>query len=248
MLAALAGSRSSSAHGWVRTSPRNRERGVDGDGCGGIEIVVVGRPANAGRKFGQLDGSHEYASRCRGLSHRARSSGLAPGEVAGVCGARSSANRRCTSCSSANWRMVSNIEKRVRSDDGRRPERLAHQRIEQVQCRQVRHQIRPPRTLRPGRIRRRTPNTMSTGPFRRRRADRRTTAPRLAASGGVPGRAATDQQPEPVVETIATQSTVIDSMREAANSIASGIPSRRRQISTTASASSAGNVMPARTA
>jgi len=42
-----------------------------------------------------------------------------------------------------------------------------------------------------------------------------------------------------VIKTIRTSIAVIDAMREAANSIANGMPSRRRQVSTTAPASSA---------
>ena len=102
------------------------------------------------------------------------------------------------------------------------------------------HRIRPPRRRCAGRIRPRTPNTAPTATSRRRRAGRRTTPPRGAACGGVPGRAVT----RPAAGTAdrddrAPRSAVIDAIREAASSIASGIPSRRRQISTTAAASSA---------
>ena len=48
-----------------------------------------------------------------------------------------------------------------------------------------------------------------------------------------------DQQPEPLSRRSRTSLAVIDAIREAANSIANGIPSSRRQISTTAAASSA---------
>ena len=102
------------------------------------------------------------------------------------------------------------------------------------------HRIRLPRRRFGGRIRPRTPNTAPAAPFRRRREGRRTRPPRGAASGGVPVRAASrpaagtgDQDDH------APRLAVIDAIREAANSMANGIPSRRRQISTTAAASSA---------
>ena len=102
----------------------------------------------------------------------------------------------------------------------------------------TRRQNLPPRTLRSGRIRRRTPNSGSTGPSRRRRAGRRTTAPRGAGSGGVRGRVAirpaagTGRRGDRVLR---RRSSTPCARRP--SSIASGMPSRRRQISTTAAAS-----------
>ena len=90
-----------------------------------------------------------------------------------------------------------------------------------------------------GRIRPRTPNTGSAAPSRRRRAGRRTTARRGAASGGAPARAASPTSSRNRSSRWSRISvTVIDSMREAASSMASGMPSRRRQISATTSAAS----------
>ena len=86
-----------------------------------------------------------------------------------------------------------------------------------------------------GRSRRRTPNSGPTPLVRRRRAGRRTTAPRGAASGGVPTRAATPtaggtgHRAGP-----RTSCGLIDTIRAAASSIANAIPSSRRQISVTA--------------
>ena len=61
-------------------------------------------------------------------------------------------------------------------------------------------------------------------------------AQRVVAFQPAPG---PDQQPEPLIETGTDLARRIDAIREAANSMASGIPSRRWHVSTTAAASSA---------
>ena len=91
-----------------------------------------------------------------------------------------------------------------------------------------------------GQTRLRTPNTAPAAPSRHRRAGRTTTPPHNAALMPLQGPPRADQQPEPLIETIAGPPlAVIDAIRDAANSMANGIPSRRRQISTTAATSSA---------
>src|SRR5271165_3760419 len=39
----------------VLVDPKSNERGVDGDGGGGVQITVVGGPAERGTQVGQLD-------------------------------------------------------------------------------------------------------------------------------------------------------------------------------------------------
>ena len=51
-----------------------QKRRIGGDGGGDIKVVVVGGPPEGGAQVGQLGGEPVYASRCRGLSHRARMS------------------------------------------------------------------------------------------------------------------------------------------------------------------------------
>jgi hypothetical protein len=125
-----------------------------------------------------------------------------------ACASRTSvASPVPTSCSSANWWMVSTIEYRVRPADRRAIsidlravgqavcmrsiERAPAHRADRGRCTHPNHRIRLPRKSFGGRIHRRTPNTAAAAPFRRRRGGRKTTRPRGAAFGGVPARAAT---------------------------------------------------------
>ena len=118
-------------------------------------------------------------------------------------------------------------------------QRLAHQRVEQIQGGEViigTHDRTSTLEVESTREHR-TP--LQQRLFRVVELGRRTTPPHGAVCGGVPGRAATP----PAAGTAdpddhAPRSAVIDAIREAASSMANGIPSRRRQISTTAAASS----------
>ncbi len=89
-----------------------------------------------------------------------------------------------------------------------------------------------------GRIRQRKPNSVPAESFPRRRGDRRTRPRRGAESDGAPGRAA--NRPTAEIDGRADPAPGSGDVNDdAASSIANGIPSRRRQISTTAVASSA---------
>ena len=57
----------------VLDQPAKKPR-IGGDGRGDIEVAVIGCPPEGGAQVGQLGGEPVYASRCRGLSHRARMS------------------------------------------------------------------------------------------------------------------------------------------------------------------------------
>ena len=75
---------------------------------------MVGGPPERRAHIGQLGGEPGVASRCLGLSHMARMSASRPAKWR-ACAARAVAAAPCAaSCSSANWRIVSSIENRVR--------------------------------------------------------------------------------------------------------------------------------------
>ena len=91
---------------------------ICGDGGGVIEVAVVGSPPERGAQVGQLDGEPGVSLALSGAIPQRQYIGLALPEVAsmGVAGLLQ-ASPLATSCSSANWRIVSSIEKRVRPAD-----------------------------------------------------------------------------------------------------------------------------------
>ena len=94
------------------------ERRVGGDGGGDVQVAVVGGPPKRGAQIGQLDGEPVVRLPLSGAVPQGQDVGFAPGEVAGSARLRTSvASPRATSCSSANWRIVSSIENRVRPED-----------------------------------------------------------------------------------------------------------------------------------
>ena len=117
--------------------------------------------------------------------------GFAAGEVAGVAVRASSASPACTSCSSANWRIVSSIENRVRPMDGRPRAATCAQANRADPAWRTRRRSRhracaPARSKPPANTEQRCSSAFSA-----HRAGRRTTARRGAASDGVPVRGAT---------------------------------------------------------
>ena len=97
--------------------PEAEEPRVGGDGGGGVEVAVVGGPPERGAQVGQLDGEPVVGLPLSGAVPQGQDVGFTPGEVAGMRGPDLVASPRATSCSSANWRIVSSIENRVRPDD-----------------------------------------------------------------------------------------------------------------------------------
>ena len=94
------------------------ERRIGGDGGGDVEVAVVGGPPKRGAQIGQLGGEPVVRLALSGAVPQGQDVGFAPGEVAGMGGPDLGRPRRvATSCSSANWRIVSSIENRVRPDD-----------------------------------------------------------------------------------------------------------------------------------
>ena len=91
---------------------------VRGDGGGDVEVTVVGGPPERGAQIGQLGGEPVVRLPLAGAVPQRHDVGFAPGEVAGMRGPDlSRPSPPATSCSSANWRIVSSIENRVRPDD-----------------------------------------------------------------------------------------------------------------------------------
>ena len=199
---------SSSAHatGSCCSTQIAEERRVDGDGGGGVEIAAGRRPSGTQR----ADSASSSAEPRVGLAlartvPQREHVGLASGEVTGVRGAgRRRPRPDATSCSSANWRMVSSIENRVRPDE--RSATSSDLRTSASSTSSVANSSSEPATAHApaGRIRRRTPNTVASsdllvvveqvvGPLHR-------VAQRLVALQPAPR---PDQQPEPVVEAIA---------------------------------------------
>ena len=72
---------------------------------------------NAVRRFANSTVNHANASRCRGLFHSASSSVSQPAKYLACALRARSASPLAISCSSANCRIVSSIENRVRSAD-----------------------------------------------------------------------------------------------------------------------------------
>ena len=64
-----------------------KERSVYGDGGGDVEVTVVGGPPECGSQIGHLDGEPGVGVALSGAVPHGEHIGLAPGEVAGVCGA-----------------------------------------------------------------------------------------------------------------------------------------------------------------
>ena len=94
------------------------ERRVGGDGGGDIEVALVGGPPKRGAQIGQLDAEPVVGLPLPGAVPQGQDVGFAPGEVASMRGTNlGSPAPPATSCSSANWRIVSSIENRVRPDD-----------------------------------------------------------------------------------------------------------------------------------
>ena len=90
---------------------------VGGDGGGDIEVALVGGPPKRGAQIGQLGGEPVVGLPLPGAVPQRQDVGFTPGEVASWAVRTSVASPRATSCSSANWRIVSSIENRVRPDD-----------------------------------------------------------------------------------------------------------------------------------
>ena len=102
----------------VVLDPEAEERRVGGDGGGDVEVAVVGGPPERGAQVGQLGGEPVVGLPLPGAVPQGQDVGFAPGEVAGMGGPDLVGRRRAaTSCSSANWRIVSSIENRVRPED-----------------------------------------------------------------------------------------------------------------------------------
>ena len=87
------------------------------DGGGGVEVVVFGGPPKRGAQIGEFGGEPVVRLPLPGAVPQDQDVGFTPGEVASMGGPTSVASPPATSCSSANWRIVSNIENRVRPDD-----------------------------------------------------------------------------------------------------------------------------------
>ena len=79
---------------------------------------MVGGPPKRGAQIGQLDGEPVVGLALSGAVPQGQDVGFASGEVPRAWAARiSDASPRATSWSSANWRIVSSIENRVRPED-----------------------------------------------------------------------------------------------------------------------------------
>ena len=217
--------------------PITEEFRVYGDGGRGVEVTVVGGPPEGGAQVGQLDGEPGIgldvagdcptgqARRLRGLrsNGRARSRAPRPRPVA-------------TSCSSANWRIVSNIENRVRPDErSATTSDLRTKAIEQVQRGEIvagaGHRAGAGQVETAGEHR--TPcQQVLFGVVEQVVRPLHSMAQGMVALQPTPDPTSSRNRSS---SRSRTSATVMDCIREAANSIASGIPSRRRQISTTAS-------------
>ena len=93
------------------------QRRVGGDGGGDIQIAVVGGPPEGGSQVGQLDGEPPVGVSLSGAVPKGHDVGFPSGEVPRVGGPNLGRFAMATSCSSANWRIVSSIENRVRPED-----------------------------------------------------------------------------------------------------------------------------------
>ena len=90
---------------------------VGGDGGGDIQVAVVGGPPERGPQIGQFGSEPVIRLALPGAVPQRQDVGFPPGEVAGMGGADLVASPPATSCSSANSRIVSSIENRVRPED-----------------------------------------------------------------------------------------------------------------------------------
>jgi hypothetical protein len=93
----------------VIVDPKAEERRVGGEGGGDIQVAPVGGPPKRGAQIGQLHAEPPVGLPLPGAVPQSEDVGFAPGQVAGA--------PLATSCSSANWRIVSSIENRVRPED-----------------------------------------------------------------------------------------------------------------------------------
>ena len=163
------------------------------DGGGGVEVAAVGSPAERRAQIGQFDGEPLIRLALARAVPQRQDVGLAAREVAGMQRARLRRPRRWRRVvSSANWRIVSSIENRVRPVD--RSATSNDLRTSASSRSRTANSSSDPATARAAltsRSRRRTPNTVPAAPSPPRRAGRRTTAPHGAVSGGAPDRAAT---------------------------------------------------------
>ncbi len=218
----------------VLLDPVAKERCEKGDCRGSVEVATVGGPTKCLPQIGQFGPSHAWASRWFALSHNAITAGSRAAKYWACAVRAASAAPVRTSCSSANCRMVSSMENRVREDVGE----ATKSDLRTSASSMSRVAIRLPNCATAHAAAKSNPPAKTEQRFnsvsRQRRAGRRTTAPRGAAFGGAPARAVNPRaagighRGGPVA-----RSAVIDNMRDAANSIASGMPSKRRQISTT---------------
>ena len=165
---------------------------------------MVGGPAKSGAQIGELNSEPAVGLKLAGAVPQGQDVGFAPGEVPRVGGPRfRTASPLATSCSSANWRIVSSIEYRVRPDD--RSATNSDLRTSASSRSRMANLPIIGATTRAGALRPNPPaNTerRSRNVFWRRRDGRRTTPPRGAVFGGVQAAPGPDQQPEPLIETI----------------------------------------------
>ena len=97
--------------------PKAKERRVRGDCGGDVEVASVGGPPERGAQIGQLDGEPVVGLTLAGAVPQRHDVGFTPGEVAGMRGPDLVCLASGDELSSANWRMVSSIENRVRPVD-----------------------------------------------------------------------------------------------------------------------------------
>ena len=78
---------------------------------------MVGSPAERGAQIGQFEVEPVVSLALSGAVPQGQDVGFTPGEVPGMGGPDFGGLALATSCSSANWRIVSSIENRVRPGD-----------------------------------------------------------------------------------------------------------------------------------